>query len=71
MTNKDGFKFSVYTVGPRDIWAHFSIPRSDAALLDREKLIVYRVDDYLPKTLETNRYAEQEMHLHAIDAQPK
>ena len=71
VTNKDGFKFSVYTVGPRDIWANFRIPGSDTAVLDRQKLIVYRVDDYPPRTLETNRFAHEELHLQLLDAQPK
>jgi hypothetical protein len=71
VTNKDGFTFSVYTVGPQDIWANFAIPSSDAAQLDAEMLIVYRVDDYLAKTQDTNRFAERELHLHTIDVHPK
>jgi hypothetical protein len=71
VTNTDGFTFSVYTMGPKSIWANFSIPSSDSAILDGKKLIVYRVDDYPPKTLDTDRFAENEMHLHLLDAQPK
>ncbi len=70
VTNEDGFTFSVYTLGA-DIWGSFTIPPSDAAQLDGEKLIVYRVDDYPPTTQEFNRFREQETHKHLIDAQPK
>jgi hypothetical protein len=55
--------------------ANFRIPPSDAAQLDGKKLIVYRVDDYLPETPQTqteeNRFLEPAVHRHIIDAQPK
>jgi hypothetical protein len=71
VTNAEGFSFSVYSVGPSEIWANFSLPSTDTALLDSERLIVYRVDDYPAQTQDTNRFAEKELHLHSIDVQPK
>jgi hypothetical protein len=65
VTNKDGFTFSVYRLGA-DIWANFAIPNSDSAQLDAEKLIVYRVDDWVAKRL-TDRVAERPK----IEVQPK
>jgi hypothetical protein len=71
VSNEGGFTFSVYTVASKTVWANFTIPESDSALLDGQKLIVYQVDDYPPQTQDSNRFGEKVMHMHLIDAQPK
>src|SRR5437660_3376451 len=68
VTNAEGFQFSLYRIGPKAVWANFSVPASDLAILDSNKLLQLRVDKYPAQGLEGWALMQREYGDQLIDA---
>jgi len=68
VTNEEGFSFSIYRSGGKGtVWANFSLPNAEPAVLDPQRLIQFRVDHNPPDNLDVLRRFAPEF----LDGQPK